>query len=90
MKATVKRCTSLFKDPLVVASVFFIKLYRALWSSWAPKCCRFEPSCSEYALEAFRMHSWLRAVCLIMYRLIRCHPFSKGGLDLVPTKENRL
>lgn len=47
------------------------------------RVCRFFPSCSEYAEEAFKKHSALRAVLLIFYRILRCQPFNNGGWDPV-------
>ncbi len=46
--------------------------------------CRFTPSCSEYAVEAFTRHSFLRALRLTVWRLLRCHPYCAGGSDPVP------
>ena len=46
--------------------------------------CRFQPTCSEYAAIAIATHGPLRGSALALWRLLRCHPFSKGGLDQVP------
>ncbi len=46
--------------------------------------CRFQPTCSEYAVRAIAMHGPLRGSALALWRLLRCHPFSRGGLDHVP------
>lgn len=46
--------------------------------------CRFQPTCSEYAVRAIAMHGPLRGSALAAWRLLRCHPFSRGGLDQVP------
>jgi uncharacterized protein len=46
--------------------------------------CRFEPSCSHYAEEAIARHGLARGAALALWRLLRCHPFSRGGLDPVP------
>ena len=46
--------------------------------------CKFRPTCSEYAVLAIAMHGPLRGSALAIRRLIRCHPFSPGGLDQVP------
>jgi putative membrane protein insertion efficiency factor len=46
--------------------------------------CKFHPTCSCYAHEAYKKHNFLKATYLSTYRLLRCHPFSEGGLDPVP------
>ncbi|HEY1895254.1 MAG TPA: membrane protein insertion efficiency factor YidD [Terracidiphilus sp.] len=46
--------------------------------------CRFQPTCSEYAAVAISMHGPWRGSALALWRLLRCHPFSRGGLDQVP------
>lgn len=53
--------------------------------------CKFHPSCSEYALQAFRHHSFFYALYLTTFRILRCNPFSKGGIDPIPnfTKEKK-
>lgn len=48
--------------------------------------CRYYPSCSEYAKEAFEQHSFLRAVSLIVKRLLKCAPWTAGGIDFVPPR----
>ena len=63
-----------------------IKLYRKFISPIKPKCCRFTPTCSEYALEAFRKRGFFAGFILTVWRILRCNPFSKGGFDPVPEK----
>lgn len=48
-----------------------------------PGCCRFEPSCSAYAAEAFERYPLWRAAALSVWRVLRCHPWSRGGYDPV-------
>lgn len=50
----------------------------------SPGGCKFQPTCSEYAIRAIAMHGPLRGSGLALWRLLRCHPFSRGGLDQVP------
>lgn len=50
----------------------------------APSPCRYHPTCSHYALEAFRQHPFAYAVSLTVRRILRCRPFAKGGYDPVP------
>ena len=66
-------------------AISIIRAYQLL-SSWMPPVCRFEPSCSNYALVALRRHGFFRGVALGAWRILRCHPFNPGGLDPVPPK----
>ncbi len=63
-----------------------IKLYRLTLSKILPPCCRFSPSCSEYATIAIRRFGAVRGGYLALWRIIRCNPFSRGGYDPVPEK----
>lgn len=65
-----------------------IKLYQYLISPWLPMCCRFEPTCSVYAIEALRVHGCLRGTSLTVWRVLRCQPFCRGGYDPVPPKRH--
>jgi putative membrane protein insertion efficiency factor len=49
-----------------------------------PGGCRYLPTCSEYAAQAITLHGPLRGSALAFWRLLRCHPFARGGLDQVP------
>ena len=46
--------------------------------------CRFQPTCSDYAVTAIALHGPFRGSALALARILRCHPFSRGGLDQVP------
>jgi putative membrane protein insertion efficiency factor len=48
--------------------------------------CRFEPSCSQYAIDALRTHGFFRGSLYAIWRILRCHPFTRGGYDPVPQK----
>lgn len=63
-----------------------VKLYRRFISPIKPPCCRFSPTCSEYALEAFTKRGFFAGLILTVWRVLRCNPFSKGGYDPVPEK----
>jgi putative membrane protein insertion efficiency factor len=60
-----------------------IKLYRYMISPLMPVCCRFVPSCSEYAIEAIRRYGALKGGILTAKRILKCHPFHAGGYDPV-------
>jgi len=61
-----------------------VRFYRRFLSPWKPACCRFHPTCSQYALEAFRVHGFVRGLGLSIWRVLRCQPFARGGWDPVP------
>jgi len=61
-----------------------IKLYQTTISEVTPRSCRFQPTCSHYACEAIERHGFVKGGWLIIKRLARCNPFSKGGYDPVP------
>jgi putative membrane protein insertion efficiency factor len=61
-----------------------IRAYQLVISPALPASCRYYPSCSQYAREAVLKHGVLRGVYLAAARLVRCNPWSPGGVDLVP------
>ena len=61
-----------------------VRLYRVTLSPLVGHSCRFQPTCSAYALEALARHGALRGGWLTVRRLLRCHPFGGGGYDPVP------
>ncbi len=63
--------------------IFIINIYRNYLSGYKLRCCRFYPSCSEYAVEAIGKKGAARGLFLSLFRIIRCNPFSKGGYDPV-------
>lgn len=60
-----------------------IRLYRRYISPLFPPTCRFVPTCSEYALEAFEKKSTLKALWMTVVRIAKCHPCHPGGYDPV-------
>jgi putative membrane protein insertion efficiency factor len=60
-----------------------INLYRRFVSPLLPPACRFLPSCSEYSAGAIERHGLLRGALLAAWRLLRCNPLSRGGVDPV-------
>lgn len=63
--------------------IFTIKLYRKYISPLKQPCCRFYPSCSQYAIDAISKHGVLRGGFMAIKRIIKCNPFNPGGYDPV-------
>ena len=61
-----------------------VRVYQAFFSALMPSACKFYPSCSHYAADALRIHGARRGSWLALRRIARCHPFTRGGVDLVP------
>ena len=61
-----------------------VHAYRLLFRAWLGSACRFEPSCSAFALQALEQHGAARGTWLTAGRLLRCHPYCQGGCDPVP------
>ncbi|HQL33038.1 MAG TPA: membrane protein insertion efficiency factor YidD [Treponemataceae bacterium] len=61
-----------------------IRVYQKAISPLFPPSCRFYPTCSAYAYEAIQKHGPLKGLLFSIKRILRCHPFHKGGFDPVP------
>ncbi len=70
---------------LVVKKILLgmIRGYQLIISPWLPPSCRFVPSCSAYAIEALERHGVWRGSLMALWRILRCHPFCRGGHDPV-------
>jgi putative membrane protein insertion efficiency factor len=64
-----------------------VKLYRVALSPWLGTNCRYQPTCSEYAIEALREHGVFRGTWLAARRIARCHPWGGSGYDPVPPRK---
>ncbi|NLH47935.1 MAG: membrane protein insertion efficiency factor YidD [Myxococcales bacterium] len=76
-------------EPLVLRwltrlSAGMIRFYQRAISPYLGNNCRYRPTCSQYALEALQIHGLIRGWGLALWRLLRCHPFARGGDDPVP------
>lgn len=67
-----------------------VRAYRFFLSPWLGSACRFEPTCSVYALQALERHGAAAGAYLTTARLLRCHPWCDGGLDTVPMAAPKL
>ncbi|HYA12991.1 MAG TPA: membrane protein insertion efficiency factor YidD [Syntrophales bacterium] len=63
--------------------VFFVRVYQVCISPLFTPCCRFFPSCSEYAIDAIQRYGPIKGLYYGLMRLLRCHPFCPGGYDPV-------
>jgi putative membrane protein insertion efficiency factor len=70
----------LFRKPFLI----LIWIYQKMISPHFPACCRFRPTCSQYAFEAISKYGILKGGFLALKRLLKCNPFFKGGYDPVP------
>jgi putative membrane protein insertion efficiency factor len=61
-----------------------IRIYKYAISPFLGPCCRYLPSCSEYAAEAVEKHGAFKGASLGLKRIFRCHPWNPGGIDTVP------
>jgi len=64
--------------------LLLVRFYLVFLSPFFGGACKFYPSCSNYAAEAIARHGARRGLVLALKRLLRCHPFTRGGVDLVP------
>jgi putative membrane protein insertion efficiency factor len=69
--------------------VWLVRAYQLLLSPMLGQSCRFYPTCSNYAIEALRLHGAARGGWLALRRIGRCHPWNEGGVDLVPPAHDK-
>ncbi len=68
------------------SALALIKFYKLAVSPYLPSTCIYQPTCSEYAAEAIEVHGVSRGVWMGVKRIARCNPFTTGGLDPVPVR----
>jgi hypothetical protein len=71
-------------NPLSTIGICLIRLYQLCVSPWLGANCRFDPTCSAYAIESLRHHGVIKGSMLSLRRILRCHPFAQPGHDPVP------
>ncbi|GAA0873459.1 membrane protein insertion efficiency factor YidD [Gangjinia marincola] len=67
--------------------ILLVKGYQRFISPLTPATCRYQPSCSQYTLEALKIHGGLKGGYLSLKRIFSCHPWGGSGYDPVPPKE---
>ena len=75
--------------PLAHLLALPVRAYRLIFSPWVGHNCRYDPTCSAYALEALRVHGGLKGGWLALRRILRCHPWGGMGVDDVPPPRRR-
>lgn len=76
----IKGFREFFKKFLII----LIKIYQVCISPLFPACCRYTPTCSQYALDAIKKYGPIKGSYLAVKRILRCNPFHEGGYDPVP------
>ena len=66
--------------------IYLIKKYQKIPGPWHNHC-KYQPTCSNYAIGVLEEHGFIMGSILMIYRILRCNPFSKGGFDPVPCKK---
>ncbi len=74
----------MLKRIMTAMLTFLIRAYQYAISPFLGNNCRFYPSCSHYMLEAIETHGLLKGIGLGTRRILKCHPWNDGGIDLVP------
>jgi putative membrane protein insertion efficiency factor len=74
----------------VSSALLLIRGYQLLVSPMMGTRCRYYPCCSNYAMEALQLHGCAKGTWLAAKRILRCHPYSSGGLDPVPALKTSL
>lgn len=75
---------NLVQTPVRTILIAVLRIYQAAISPFIPPACRFYPSCSQYAVEAIERRGVAMGLCLAVWRVLRCQPWSAGGYDPVP------
>ncbi len=79
-----KTSLRIFRRILALPFIALIRFYQVCISPLLPPACRYTPTCSQYALEAFRKYGPFKGGWLTLRRLLRCHPWGGSGYDPVP------
>ena len=80
----IRRAAGWLSAALAAVLIGLVRVYQATLSPLIGRHCRFQPTCSNYFIEAVRLRGPLVGAMLGIWRILRCHPFSRGGFDPVP------
>lgn len=69
--------------------MYIVSFYQRTVSRFMPRTCRFTPTCSEYMIQAIKLHGLIRGMGLGIWRILRCNPFNEGGNDPVPRPKRK-
>lgn len=81
---------TLFSKIIRFPFIALIRFYQTAISPFTPSSCRFEPTCSQYAIEAIQTHGIVYGNFLAVKRILSCHPWGKTGYDPVPPKKTNV
>ena len=70
-----------FRELITFLLIVPVRFYQAVIGPLLPRVCKYQPSCSEYFIEAVQKHGPVRGACKGMWRICRCNPWSQGGYD---------
>jgi len=85
----IRRAAGWLSAALAAGLIGLVRAYQATLSPYLGRHCRFQPTCSQYFIEAVRLRGPLVGAILGVWRILRCHPFSRGGYDPVPMGRKR-
>jgi putative membrane protein insertion efficiency factor len=77
------------KNILIFPFVLLVRFYQVAISPYTPSSCRYEPTCSQYTIEALRKRGLITGLWLSLKRIFTCHPWGGSGYDPVPNKKNK-
>jgi putative membrane protein insertion efficiency factor len=85
-----KRIFHTLHKAIIWIAIIPVRVYQFTISPLLPTSCRHVPTCSQYTIEALKVHGIIRGTYLAAHRILRCHPWGTHGYDPVPPKPNRI
>ena len=84
-----EKARATLRSLIIAIPLLIIRIYQIFLSPLIGQTCRFHPTCSYYAISALKQHGLLIGSWLSVKRILKCHPMHPGGLDPVPTKNDK-